>query len=1350
MKVKQTIIFTVLLLIGFVAQMQAQTKIWCIGEYGHECDVIATLNLADSTLVISGTGNMDMGVYDTPWMNEDLSDEIKHALIIDSVKNVGNGLLMGCQNLISVTMGNSVTAIEEYAFAGCSKLASVTIGSHVNSIGYNAFSYCSNLTSVIIPNGVIGSRAFSGCSGLIFVSIGSGVTAIGGDAFTACTGLTSVTIGSNVATIGNYAFDNCTSLTRVINHSETAQTINANVFGSGEVANDTLYVPSVSNYNSVDVWKDFGKILPVTPVTSVSLDGCTSTLTLDSVLTLVADVSPLNAVDKTVIWGSSNTAIARVDNAGAVRAVSVGTAKISVITVDGDYSDTCTVTVVYAGSDSITLSDNVLTLTLDSSALLTAVVMPTNADQSMTWSSSDLGVATVSDGVVVAVSAGEAKIVATSFDGGNSDTCTVTVVYAGSDSITLSDNALTLTLDSSALLTAVVMPTNADLSVIWSSSDLGVATVSDGVVVAVSAGEAKIVATSFDGGNSDTCTVTVVYADIDSIRLNYDTLELALYSNVLLTAVVMPTNADQSITWSSSDTDVATVSDGVVVGISFGTAKISVTTIDGSYSDTCVVTVVYANSQSITLSDSALTLILDSSALLTAVVMPAEANQSITWSSSDLGVATVSDGVVVAVSVGEAKIVATTFDGGHSDTCTVTVVYAGSDSIRLSDNELTLTLDSSALLTAVVMPAEANQSITWSSSDVSVATVSDGVVVAVSVGEAKIVATTFDGCHSDTCTVTVVYASSESITLSDNALTLTLDSSALLTAVVMPTNANQSITWSSSDLGVATVSDGIVVAVSVGEAKIVATTFDGGNSDTCTVTVIYASSESITLSDNALTLTLDSSALLTAVVMPTNANQSVTWSSSDLGVATVSDGIVVAVSVGEAKIVATTFDGGNSDTCTVTVVYASSDSITLSDNELTLTLDSSALLTAVVMPTNANQSITWSSSDLGVATVSDGVVVAVSVGEAKIVATTFDGGNSDTCTVTVVYAGSESITLSDNALTLTLDSSALLTAVVMPANTNQSITWSSSDLGVATVTDGVVVAVSVGEAEIVVTTADGLNSDTCVVTVLPQPISADTALQNITIVGEYGDISELNPAFHPNIYEYTVLLPCPVEDKVLHIIADYPNRNAITFIDEADVDGVITISADEAGDHRATIMLILPDGEAKTYTITFRQRASSELLRRLWDDMIAVNLNEETNGGYEFVKFKWYIDDEPTGDTGEYLYIENNLANDGKYHVELTTSTGKVISTCPYIHAVLQNAGIKIYPNPIVTGNILTIEANSSTSAQDVSLYDITGHLLQTYPLNYRQMLQCPIMLPHGIYIVRIGNESQKFVVVKL
>ncbi len=142
---------------------------------------------------------------------------LANVTIPDSITSIGDRAFYGCSNLTSVTIGNSVTSIGDYAFSGCSNLTSVTIPDSVTSIGRNTFRGCSSLTSVTIPNGVmsIGECTFYDCSSLANVIIPDSITSIGDRVFYGCSSLTSVTIPNGVMSIGECTFYDCSSLANV-------------------------------------------------------------------------------------------------------------------------------------------------------------------------------------------------------------------------------------------------------------------------------------------------------------------------------------------------------------------------------------------------------------------------------------------------------------------------------------------------------------------------------------------------------------------------------------------------------------------------------------------------------------------------------------------------------------------------------------------------------------------------------------------------------------------------------------------------------------------------------------------------------------------------------------------------------------------------------------------------------------------------------------------------------------------------------------------------------------------------------------------------------------------------------
>ena len=147
-------------------------------------------------------------------------------------------------------------------------------------------------------------------------------------------------------------------------------------------------------------------------------------------------------------------------------------------------------------------------------------------------------------------------------------------------------------------------------------------------------------------------------------------------------------------------------------------------------------------------------------------------------------------------------------------------------------------------MTATVLPADATQELMWTSSDESVATVSQsGLVSAVAFGHAVITATTIDGTDlSASCDVTVLpVQQAESIQLNVTTAGLNEGSTLQLTATVLPEECDiKTVIWASNNPSVATVdSNGLVTTHSVGTATITATTIDGSNlSTTCTVTLL--------------------------------------------------------------------------------------------------------------------------------------------------------------------------------------------------------------------------------------------------------------------------------------------------------------------------------------------------------------------------------------------------------------------------------------------------------------------------------------------------------------------------------
>ena len=661
---------------------------------------------------------------------------------------------------------------------------------------------------------------------------------------------------------------------------------------------------------------------------------------------------------------------------------------------------------------SITLDQHNLELKVGESASLTATVEPDNAtDKSVSWATSNPAIVAVDKaGNILAVDVGTATVAAS--HGNLTDVCKVTVISntIPVTSVHLNKTSLSMTEYETFQLTAVVKPDNAtDKTVYWSASNTSVATVNSyGLVTANGAGTSSITAKS--GDKTATCVVTVAQKviDVTSVTLDRTALSLTEGDTFQLSATVKPLNAsDPTVTWTSSNTSVATVdSDGVVTAVKEGSATVTAKAGDKTATCSVHVTKKAVPVTSVSLNKTSLSLTEQDTYQLTATVKPDDAtDKTVTWSSTNTAVATVSSsGLVTAVKEGSANIVAKA--GGKTANCMVDVAMkvVPVTSVSLSNTSIALTETETFQLTATVNPSNAtDKTVTWSSSNPTVATVSgNGLVTAVKEGSATITAKAGD--KTATCKVSVAQKviAVSSVTLNKTSLSLTEQDTFQLTATVNPSDAtDKTVTWTSSNYSIATVDgNGLVTAVAAGSATITAQA--GDKRATCTVTVNKKPNPatSITLDYSSLQLARGTTFTLQATVLPEDAdNKTVTWSTSNKNIATVDkNGNVTAVKAGNATITATC--SGLSATCDVTVVVPVT-SITLNITSKTLRQNETVKLTATVKPNDAtNPAVTWTSSRPGVATVADdGTVTGVSEGTAVITAKAED--LTATCEITV-------------------------------------------------------------------------------------------------------------------------------------------------------------------------------------------------------------------------------------------------------------------------------------------------------------------------------------------------------------
>jgi len=369
-------------------------------------------------------------------------------------------------------------------------------------------------------------------------------------------------------------------------------------------------------------------------------------------------------------------------------------------------------------------------------------------------------------------------------------------------SVVLDKQELRMGTEDSATLICTVKPEEAqNKQVQWSSSNPSIASVDQNgkIISFATRGRTTISVVSVDDSRRrDTCVV-IVSDDVNSVRIAPDSVRLLVGSGeVQLSATVLPAKAtNKNVSWRSTNTAIATVTtDGRVRGVARGNAAIVVTTAEGNFTDTCRVivdTTVPFRVTSVTLNKTTLSLDIGATETLVPTISPANASiKTVSWSSSNTTVATVNgSGLVTAVAPGNAVITVTTSDGNRTATCSVTVRTLPVTGVTLNRNDLGLTINETETLIATVLPAAANQNVSWSSNNTSVATVnaSTGQITARTRGTAVITATTAEGNRTATCTITVrdlyvltttqIFKNGTAIATLENASSYTIDGSGM-------------------------------------------------------------------------------------------------------------------------------------------------------------------------------------------------------------------------------------------------------------------------------------------------------------------------------------------------------------------------------------------------------------------------------------------------------------------------------------------------------------------------------------------------------------------------------------------
>ncbi|MUK36720.1 hypothetical protein GNP82_03940 [Aliivibrio fischeri] len=922
------------------------------------------------------------------------------------------------------------------------------------------------------------------------------------------------------------------------NSSDTSTATITNGTANGRAVGSTTINASFNGVNSEDA------MLSVTAAEVVSLQVSPAVYSLAKgtshqyTATATYTDGSFAAVNDDVSWQSSNALTATVTVGGLAAGVKVGQVTITA-SLDSIVSNDAELTVTSAALQSIQITPAMKSIAKGNTQQYEA--LGTYSDGGVqdistlvSWSSSDTSLATISaQGLASGVAIGNNIDIKATLGSTTSNTAVLNVTAADVVSIQITPPSASVAKGNSQQYTATATytdDTTADISssVNWFSSDTSLASItSAGLATGISEGEVNVHAT-FNSITSNNVTLTVTAAELESIQITPPVISIAK-GNTQQYLAMGSYSDDQNVdltdvvTWVSSDPSLVTISSGASGGLANGDreGEVKITAVYKlNTSNEATLTVTAAEVASIQITPASANVVEGNTQQYLAMATytdssTADVTNSVSWTSSVPALATINtQGLATGVSVGEVRISAVK-DKIASNNATLTVVSAAVVSIQVTPPTKSIVKGDTQKYVAVATynnntTKDVSDSVSWSSSDTVLATISsEGLATGVAEGGVTIKAA-LNGVTSNSASLTITSAVIRALQITPAVQSIPKGNQQQYIAIATYSdNSTKDVTsrvsWNSSDRDIVTITN-VGLAQGAVEGEVIITgTLDGVNSNEATLTVTAAVVRSLEITPELQSIPKGNQQQYAAkATYSDNSTLDVTarvsWSSSNTGIATITNtGLAQGVVEGEVTVMAA-LNGVNSNNATLNVSAAVIRTIEVTPDNSTIVIGNTQQYTAMGVYSdgtrnNISAQVDWSSSSTNLVTISaQGLATGVQVGEVTIQAHS-ENVLSNVVNLTVSAPILESITITPPKASVIIGSTQQYLAMGnysdgKSEDISNSVSWHVSSTAIATISlTGGAVGVEPGSA-VVTATKGSVTSNNAELIVVPVPAPA--------------------------------------------------------------------------------------------------------------------------------------------------------------------------------------------------------------------------------------------------------------------